>query len=144
MKIKRVTILWRILKYTHTDRILIVYVLFTLLAALLVLLTEPTITNYLDALWYCYAVTFTVGFGDFTTTLVFPRLLSLAVSVYSTVVIAIVTGVIVKYINEQIDRQNNETLTAFLDKVERLPELSKEELKELSDKVSAFRNKREI
>ncbi len=136
--------MWRILKYTHTDRVLVVYILFTLLAALLVLITEPTITNYLDALWYCYAVTFTVGFGDYTATLLFPRLISLVVSVYSTLVIAILTGVIVKFINEQIDRQNNATLTAFLEKLERLPEMSKEELKEMSDKVSAFRDKREI
>ena len=139
---KRLKMFWYILKYTHTDRTLISYVIFVFAAALLVFLTEPSITNYLDALWYCYAVTFTVGFGDYTTTLLFPRLISLSVSIYSVFVIAILTGVIVKFINEQIDRKNNETLSAFLDKLEHLPELSEEELRELSQKIAYFRKRR--
>ena len=139
---KRLKMFWYILRYTHTDRTLISYVIFVFAAALLVFLTEPSITNYLDALWYCYAVTFTVGFGDYTATLLFPRLISLSVSVYSVFVIAILTGVIVKFINEQIDRKNNETLSAFLDKLEHLPELSEEELRELSQKIAYFRKRR--
>lgn len=139
---KGLRLLYRILRKTHTDRLLITYVIFVLVCAFLIFLTEPSITNYGDAIWYCYAVLFTIGFGDITTTFVLPRLISLLVSVYSTVVIAILTGVIVNFINMRIEQENRDTLVSFLDKLEQLPELSREELQELSERVSAFRNKR--
>ena len=38
--------------------------------------------------------------------------------------------------------KENETISTFLEKLERLPELSKEELAEISEKVKRFNNKR--
>lgn len=139
---KGLRLLYRILKKTHTDRMLISYVIFVLVCAFLVFLTEPSITNYGDALWYCYAVLFTVGFGDVTASLLLPRMISLLVSIYSTIIIAILTGVIVNYINTRIEEENRNTLSSFLDKLEQLPTLSHEELVELSKQVSAYRNRR--
>lgn len=135
-------LIYRILKKTHTDRLLFSYIIFVLIAALLVLFTEPTIANYGDALWYCYTVLFTIGFGDVTVSFLLPRIISLLVSIYSTIVIAILTGVIVNYINTRIEQENRDTLSAFLDRLEHLPELSPEELEELSKRVSEYRNKR--
>jgi voltage-gated potassium channel len=38
-----------------------------------------------------------------------------------------------------VEMQRKETLTMFMDKLERLPELSKEELESISKKVREFR-----
>ena len=56
-------------------------------------------------------------------------------------VIAIITGVIVNYFNHISSIRNEETLAAFMDKLEHLPELPPEELEQLSLKVRDFRNK---
>ena len=65
---KRLRVLRNILVRTKTDKILIAYVVFVLLSALLIVLVDPAITSYADALWYCYAVISTAGFGDVVAT----------------------------------------------------------------------------
>lgn len=59
----------------------------------------------------------------------------------SSVWIAILSGVIVSHYMEVITRREKMTATKFLDKLEHLTELDKEELQELSDKVREFRKK---
>ena len=57
---------------------------------------------------------------------------------YSIVVIALVTGVIVNYYNQLIQIRQKDTLAAFTDRLQRLPELSKEELEEMSANAKEF------
>lgn len=135
---KRLRILRNILVRTKTNRILIIYLIFVLLSALLIFLVDPAITRYGDALWYCYAVISTAGFGDVVATTMLSKILSVLVTAYSTIVIAIVTGVVVNFYTQIIELQRKETLTAFMDKLEHLETMSKEELKEISSQVKKF------
>ena len=68
-----------------------------------------------------------------------PRILSVVLTAYSVLIIAIVTGVVVNYYTQMIEMKNKETLSSFLDRLERLPELSGEELESLSASVRHFR-----
>ncbi len=133
-----------IMKNTHTDRIVLGYLLFVFVSALLIMITEPKIDNYGDALWYCYAVISTAGFGDVVVTGVLPKIISVLFTIYSLFIIAIVTGVVVNYYNQLISVRNKETLNAFMDRLEHLPELSDEELAELSERVALFRETGEM
>ncbi len=135
---KRIRVLRNILVRTKTNRILIAYLVFVLLSALLILLFDPSITRYGDALWYCYAVISTAGFGDIVVTTMLSKVVSVLVTAYSTIVIAIVTGVVVNFYTEITELQRKETLTAFMDKLERLDSMSKDELKEISAQVKRF------
>ena len=74
---KRLKILKEVLKRTHADRIILGFVIFFLLDALVILLVEPGITTYWDAIWYCYSVFSTVGFGDLTSVSIIGRILSI-------------------------------------------------------------------
>ncbi|MBR2716073.1 MAG: two pore domain potassium channel family protein [Ruminococcus sp.] len=136
---KSLRILKDILVRTKTNRILTVYLIFVLLSALLIVIFDPKIDRYIDALWYCYAVISTAGFGDVVVTGAFSKIISVLVTAYSTIVIAIVTGVVVNFYTELVERQKKETLSAFMDKLETLDTLSKEELREISKKVKKFR-----
>ena len=136
---KRLKTLWRILKQTRTHEVLATYLIFVFVAALIVYVTEPEILSYGDALWYCYAVISTTGFGDIIVHGFIAKLCSVAVTVYSLIVIAIITGVFANFYMQLIDERRKETIAAFLDRLERLPELSKEELTELSEQVETFR-----
>ena len=137
---KRLRVLKNILVKTNTHKILITYLIFVLFCALLILFIEPQISTYGDALWYLYAVISTAGFGDIVVTTAIVKILSLLVTMYSTLVIAIVTGVVVNFYTEITELSKKETLTAFMDKLERLDTLSKDELKEISDGVKRFKN----
>ena len=137
---KRLKILGRILKETGAGRMLFVYAAVVAIIAAVIWLIEPQITRLGDALWYCYAVFSTIGFGDVLVVSPISKILSLVVTMYSTIIIAVVTGVIVQFYNHITQLRQRETLTAFLDKLEHLPELSKEELEELADAVRSYRN----
>lgn len=138
---KKLRILKQILVRTKALRILSSFFIFFLIAAALVMITEPGITSYSDAVWFCYAVITTCGFGDFTATTLIGRGLSVLLSIYAVLVIAIVTGVVVNYYTQIIRLQEEQTLTSIIDKLERLPELSKEELTQISNRAKELHHK---
>lgn len=100
------------------------------------------IHTYGDALWYCYAVISTAGFGDIVVTTAIGKIISAIITIYSVFVIAIVTGVVVNFYNQVLWLQQEETLASFLDRMERLPEMTEEKLREMSKKAAFFRQKR--
>ena len=138
---RKLRLLKEVLVRTNADKILIAYVVFVLVSALAVLIVEPNIDKYGDALWYCYAVVSTTGFGDVIVVTVFAKIISVLVTVYSTIVIAIVTGVVVNFYTEVAERQRKETFANFMDKLERLDTLSKEELAQMSVQVKEYKKK---
>ena len=138
---KRLELLGRIFEYTGAYRLLCSFTLFVFIDAFLIWIFEPTIKSYGDALWYCYAVISTAGFGDVVVTAFIPKILSILLTVDSLLCLAIFTGVVVNYFNKMVELKNKDTLEAFLDQVERLPEMDEEELRVLSEKVRHFRSK---
>ncbi len=130
------------MKNTMADEILFSYIIFVIIDAAAIWLLEPSITSFGDAIWYCYAVVSTAGFGDMVATTFVTRLLSVILTVYSTLVLAIITGVVVNYYTQLLELKNKDAIAEVLDSMERLPELSKEELAELSERVKRFRNSR--
>ena len=135
---KRLRVLKNILVRTNTHKILLTYLIFVLVSGLFILFIEPDIKSYGDALWYLYAVISTAGFGDIVVTTAFSKIVSLLVTVYSVLVIAIVTGVVVNFYTEITELSKKETLTAFVSRLEHLDTMSKEELKEISQQVKKF------
>lgn len=139
---KKLRILKSILVRTHTTQVLFSFLLFILADALVIQLAEPQIDAYGDALWYCYAVISTIGFGDIVASTLIGKIASVLLTVYSIVAIALITGVIVNYYNQIIQIRQKETIAAFIDKLENLPQLSREELAEMSEKAKLFFDKR--
>lgn len=136
---KRLRLLWGILKRTHADKIISGFVLFLFIIAAVILLVEPDIHRYGDALWYCYAVISTAGFGDLVATTLVGKICSVLLTLYALFVIAIATGVVVNYYTQLVELQKKETLALFMDQLEHLPELSREELENISEKVKKLR-----
>ena len=137
---KNLRLIHRILKETGVIKILITFIIYIFILGLIVWLVEPGIHTYGDALWYCYAAATTIGFGDVVAQTLLVRILSVFLSFYAAIVIAIITGVVVRYFQQIVEMRNKETLAAFMDELERLPELSEDRLAELAGKVKRFRN----
>ncbi len=132
---KKLRILKQILKYTGADKIILAFIAFLFLSALIIMIAEPNINTYSDALWYCYAVISTIGFGDLVAVTFIGKCASVLLTIYSIFVIAIATGVVVSFYTNVVSNRFSESKGIILDKLERLPELSKEELEEISKKV---------
>lgn len=136
---QKLRILRGILVRTKAYQLLSSFLVFFFLDALLIWLAEPDITRYGDALWYCYAVVSTVGFGDIVAVTLVGKIASVLLTVYALIAIAIITGVIVNFYTQMIQIQQKNSLAAFAERMERLPELSREELVVLSNEIKNFR-----
>ena len=136
---KKLRILKSVLQKTKADKIIFSFVIFLFACAFIILLVEPDITRYGDALWYCYAVFSTIGFGDIVATAFVTKVISVLITIYALFAIAVVTGVIVSFYNSCVEAQFKESKEIFLDKLQRLPELSKEELEEIAKKAKKWK-----
>lgn len=138
---KTLRIIHRIMRETGVTKILLIFILYIFVFGLVVWAWEPDITNYGDALWYCYAAATTIGFGDVVAETFLVRILSVILSFYSAIVIAIITGVVVRLFQQITDARNKETISAFMDELEKLPDMGKDELTSLAERVRKFRNR---
>lgn len=136
---KRYRLLWSVIKRTHTDTLICVFLINMFVIALIMTIVEPGINTYEDGLWYTFVACTTIGFGDFAAVTFIGRILTVYMAVNEILLVSIIPGVVVSYYLEVIHRRENETLTIFMDKLEHLPELSREELQEISDKVKKIK-----
>ena len=100
--LRKMKILSKILKKTGADKMLMSFVGFLFFDAFIIYICDPAVKTYGDAVWYCYDVISTTGFGDVVVSTPIGRVCSVLLSVYSILVIAIVTGVVVSFYTEII------------------------------------------
>jgi hypothetical protein len=62
--------------------------------------TESFKGEYTNALWYCFAVVTTIGFGDMTAVSTIGRILSVVLGIYGIIVVALITSIIVNFYGE--------------------------------------------
>ena len=117
--LKKTKLLKIVLKRTGAIKLLCSYVIVFFAVSVAIWIFEPNITRLF------------VG-----------RVLSIFLSVCSILIIAVVPGVITSYYVESTKLRADESSAKFLDDLEHLPELSKEELVELSEKVKKFNRKK--
>ena len=53
-----------------------------------------------DALWLCFSIVTTIGFGDITITSPLSRVLAVILGIYGIIVVALITSIIVNFYNE--------------------------------------------
>ena len=132
---KRLKVLKRVLIQTRADKIIYGFVAFFLVSSFVIFLREPEIKTYWDAIWYMYAVFSTAGFGDFVAVTVLGRILSIMLTLYTILVVAVVTGVVVAFYNDLVAVRYKASKAEIQDQLEHLEDLSKEELAEISRKI---------
>ena len=97
---------------------------------------EPVISVY--SVWYFI---FKHWFGDYTAVTMIGRTISIVLGIYGAVVLAMIPGILVSYYMEIMQIRKNENVNSFMYQLEHLDELSKEELKEVSEKVKNWKMK---
>ena len=139
MKRKKV---WRLLfmsfRIAGVDKFFYSFIVFFIVMAVVLRFAEPSIATFGDSLWYCFAVVTTVGFGDIAAVSHVGRILTLILSLFSTGAIAVFTAVITSFFLDLGKARASDSAKSFIDDLEHLPELSKEELEQLSSRVKTF------
>ncbi len=137
---KSFRLLRRLFKTVGADKVIYGYLLFFVLVAFILRLVDPGIDNIFRGMWYCFTAASTIGFGDIVVQTVIGRILTIILSIYSVAVIGIFTAVVTSFYMEFVRNKASDNVHEFLDELERLPELSKEELEELSERIKKFRS----
>ena len=138
---KKTRLIKIILKRTGALKFLTTYIIIFAGVSIGVWIVEPNIKTPIDSVWYCFSVATTIGFGDITAVTILGRAMSIFLSICSILIIAVVPGIITSYYIESTKLKENESIAKFLDDLEHLPELSKEDLQSLSKKVKKFNRK---
>ena len=94
------SVLRKIVVKTHAAEIIFGLILLIFTFAMLLTFFEPNMGKFTDALWYCFAIVTTIGFGDLTAVTDFGRILSVILGAYGIVVVALITSIIVNFYGE--------------------------------------------
>lgn len=128
----------KLLVRTGAIKIFGAYVVVLIIGGILLTFIEPQVHGIFEGFYYCFVASTTIGFGDIVPVTAWGRIITIVVTLVGVMAVAMVPGVVVAYYTEYLKIREKETAATFLEKLERLPELSKEELSELSEKVKEF------
>jgi hypothetical protein len=106
----RLGVLRKVIRKTFAAEILMGLLLLIVAFSFVFQTVEPGIKTYFDAVWYCFAVVTTIGFGDIAVTSVLSRTLSIILGVFGIVVVAVITSVVVSFYNEVRNDRKDEKI----------------------------------
>ena len=130
-----------VVKRTKLSQMLIHFIVVMSIGAVLLDIFEPNVTSIPDGYWFLFVSATTIGYGDICVTTLIGKIVTIIVALYGIVVTAMIPGVVVTYYTEYLKIAEKETISQFLERLENLPELSSEELTELSEKIKSFNKK---
>ena len=100
-----------------------------------VLMVEPSINTYYDALWYAFVSCTTIGFGDFAAVTMIGRVATVFLYLYTVLIIALITSVFTQFFIEIAKAKRDDSVALLQHDLEHLSELPKERLEEISEKI---------
>lgn len=116
----RLRVLRKIVRKTFAAEILFGLALLIASFSYVFMVMETDIHTYFDAIWYCFSVVTTIGFGDVTVTSPYTRALSIILGIYGIIVVALITSIIVNFYNEVKNENKDDPEEKATDK--KLPE----------------------
>ena len=132
----------KLLVRTGTINMFLAYLIILLIGGIVVMFIEPEVKDIFDGFYFLFVASSTIGFGDIGPVTLLGKIITILVTLFGILTTAMVPGVVVAYYTEYLKIREKETISTFLDKLENLPDMSKEELAELSERVKEFNKSR--
>lgn len=99
----KMDIFWKVVRKTNAAEILFGMLLLIIAFSLVLPILEDGIPDFGSALWYCFAIISTIGFGDVSAVSVLGRIMSAILGVCGLVVVSVVMSIVVNFYNETKD-----------------------------------------
>ena len=103
-------ILFKIILNTFSLEILFGLLTMIVCFSLVFMRVEENINSFPEALWYCFAVVTTIGFGDLVAVTPIGRILTVILGLYGIVVVAVITSIVVNFYNETSGKKDQKEL----------------------------------
>ena len=115
----KVKVLFKIVLNTFSLEILFGLLTMIVCFSLVFMKVEDSITTFPEALWYCFAVVTTIGFGDFVAVTPVGRVLTVFLGLYGIVVVAVITSIVVNFYNETSGKHDSKELKKISEEEEK-------------------------
>ncbi|MGI6756097.1 MAG: potassium channel family protein [Atopobiaceae bacterium] len=130
-------VFWGVMRRMRVNTILVGYAVFLAMCSVLLRVLEPqTFSSIGGSLWFLFETITTIGYGDVVPTTAACRVIAVLAGLSALVIVGLVTGVVVDFYTELNRVRQNESLAAFDDRMQRVSELSKEDLVQLVKELS--------
>ena len=106
----KVKVLFKIIVNTFSLEILFGLLTMIVCFSLIFMRVEENITTFPEALWYCFAIVTTIGFGDYVAVTPIGRILSVFLGMYGLVVVAVITSIVVNFYNETSGKRDQKEI----------------------------------
>lgn len=110
----KVKVLFKIILSTFSLEILFGLATMMVCFSLVFMRIEPSIETFPDALWYCFAIVTTIGFGDFYAVTPIGRILSVLLGIYGIIVVAVITSIAVNFYNETSGKDSQKEIKELI------------------------------
>ena len=117
----KLDVLKEIIRKTYAAEIISGLMLLIVTFSYVLSFIDEAFASFWDALWYCFAVVTTIGFGDLTPTTEIGRLLSVILGLYGIVVVALITSIIVNFYGEMKKESATQTVESEVGEDGELP-----------------------
>ena len=108
-------VLFKIIVNTFALEILFGLLTMIVCFSLIFMKLEPGIDTFPKALWYCFAIVTTIGFGDLVAATPIGRVLSVILGLYGIVVVAVITSIVVNFYNETSGKHDSKEIKNISD-----------------------------
>lgn len=106
----KVKVLFKVILSTFALEVLFGLLVLMVCFSFVFVAMEPDIATFPDALWYCFAVVTTIGFGDIAAITPIGRILTVVLGLYGLVVVAVITSIVVNFYNETSGKRDQKEL----------------------------------
>ena len=106
----KLKVLLKIIFKTYALEVLFGLLTLMIAFSLVLMLYEPEMSEFPDALWFCFSVVTTIGFGDIKAVTHVGRAITVVLGIYGIIVVAVITSIIVNFYNETKGKDDTEAI----------------------------------
>nr|WP_181726082.1 potassium channel family protein [Planococcus sp. (in: firmicutes)]QJS06173.1 ion transporter [Planococcus sp. (in: firmicutes)] len=122
------TPVYKLLKTNGLDKILIIAMVLLFIIPIPIVLIEPSINTFADAIWWAVVTTTTVGYGDISPETPIGRFLAVILMLVGIGIIGTLTSAITSFFNKEETKTHEKKLLEILHKIEDIESLSKDDI----------------
>ncbi|QGH33693.1 two pore domain potassium channel family protein [Gracilibacillus salitolerans] len=131
-----------ILKTNGLDRLIGITISLILIFSIPVMLVEPSINSYQDAVWWSIVTSTTVGYGDISPSTVIGRIIAVFLMLIGIGLIGMVTGAIATFFIKDPVKSVTPEIEFIKQKLDRYEELSDEDIGRIIEMLTYIKEKK--
>ncbi|ANU09891.1 ion transporter [Planococcus antarcticus DSM 14505] len=122
------TPVYKLLKTNGLDKILIVAMVLLFIIPIPIVLLEPSINTFGDALWWAVVTTTTVGYGDISPETPIGRILAVVLMLVGIGIIGTLTSAITSFFGNKNEANHDKKILNVIQSIEEIENLTKEDI----------------